>query len=113
VSALEPKLGDLLVWWMPQVPGEAFYVLVDDVDEAICVTEMLAAYDVFQFEHRIKPDYSSTGGLQVYEADGGEAGGPGWVEWCSENGDDLSDLRKSYDEEKLKAFWSWQTRGSK
>jgi hypothetical protein len=107
-AAVEPKLGDLRVWWIPQVPGKSFYVPVADLDEAIRVTEMLASYDAFQFEHRIKPDYSNAGGLQIFEADAEEDGGPGWVDWCSEEGDDLSDLRKSYDEEKLKAFWSWR-----
>lgn len=105
----KPTIGDLRVWWIPQVPGKMFYVPVGDVDEAIRVTEMLASYDAFQFEHRIKPDYSNVGGLQVYEANIEEDGGPGWLDL----GDELADLRKSYDEDKLKAFWSWQAKGSK
>jgi hypothetical protein len=46
-----PKEGDLRVWWIPQVPMQAFYVPVKNIDEAILVLDTLAKYDIFQFEN--------------------------------------------------------------
>jgi len=58
----------LRVWWIPQVPGKPFYVPVDSVKEGRKLLEVLADYDAFQFENRIKPDYSNAGGLtETYE----------------------------------------------
>jgi superinfection exclusion protein gp17 len=73
------KEGDLKVWWVPQIPGKPFEVGVESVAQAKFLTEVLANYDLFQFENRIKPDYSNTGGLSVYED--GE-----WCDWEDENG---------------------------
>jgi hypothetical protein len=85
--------GALRVWWIPQIPGEPFYVHVNSTREALMVMEVLGRYDQFQLDHRIKPDYSNAGGLEVYEKDGGE-GMPGWCEWYDpETGDDICDLR--------------------
>jgi hypothetical protein len=47
--------------------------------------ELLAQYDLFQFENRIKPDYANGQCLVIYEADGGY-GKPDWSEWYSEAG---------------------------
>jgi hypothetical protein len=70
------------VWWIPQVPMKAFEVPVSSVDEAAKLLEVLAAYDAFQFENNIKPDYCNVGGLQVFED--GE-----WVDWYDrETGED-------------------------
>lgn len=72
--------GDLKVWWIPQVPMKAFEVHVDNIDEAILILETLASYDTFQYENKIKPDYSNVGGLVVYENDE-------WVDWLTDDGD--------------------------
>jgi len=77
---MEPKEGDLQVWWIPQVPMKAFTVLVKNVDEAKLLIETLAKYDAFQYRHNIKPDYSNAGGLNVFE--NGE-----WCEWYDEEND--------------------------
>lgn len=76
------KAGDLKVWWIPQIPGKPFMVPVKNIHEAALLLRTLAAYDIFQFENRIKPDYCNAGGLVVYE-DGG------WVDWYDEDGDDI------------------------
>jgi len=68
-----PKAGDLRVWWVPQVPGQAFHVPVTSKEEGKLITTVLAFYDLFQLSHNIKPDYTNAGGIQVYE--GGE-----WVD---------------------------------
>lgn len=70
-----PKAGDLRVWWIPQVPGEAFHADVATPDEGKKLLDVLARYDQFQFAQRIKGDYSNVGGLAVFGADGE------WTEW--------------------------------
>ena len=61
-------MSKLRVWWISQVGAisEAFYVPVQSVEEGKKVLDMLAAYDAFQLQNRIKPDYSNAGGLQIY-----------------------------------------------
>lgn len=76
------KEGDLRIWWVPQVPMNAFYVYVDSIKEAIKVYNILADYDYFQFENNVKGDYANAGGLQVFED--GE-----WLDWLDENGEDF------------------------
>jgi hypothetical protein len=77
-----PTKGDLQVWWIPQIPGKAFCVAVESPKEAKKLLGILADYDDFQLKHRIKPDYSNTGGLQEYD-------GEEWTDWYDENGDDI------------------------
>jgi hypothetical protein len=74
--------GTLRVWWVPQVPGEAFHANVSSVDEARLLLPTLARYDAFQYENHIKPDYCNAGGLEIFE-DGQ------WIAWVDENGDEL------------------------
>ena len=76
-----PKLR---VWWIPQVPMKPFHVEVESVYEAKKLLKTLALYDIFQFEHNIKPDYSNAGGLEVFEE--GE-----WTEWYDEDSGDCID----------------------
>jgi len=79
------KEGDLKVWWIPQVPMEAFEVPVKDVEQAKILLDVLAKYDLFQLKHHVKPDYANTGGLSVYED--GE-----WVDWCNEEGQSIDEI---------------------
>lgn len=72
-----PKEGDLRVWWIPQVPMLAFRVRVDSVEEGAILLEVLAQYDLYQYEMNVKPDYSNVGGLEVFED--GE-----WCDWATE-----------------------------
>lgn len=64
----------LKVWWIPQVPMKAFEVEVLTVDEGRKISEVLANYDLFQFENRVKPDYCNAGGISCSHPmiDGGE-----------------------------------------
>lgn len=71
------KAGDLRVWWVPQVPLKSFLVPVSSVEEAAKVMNVLADYDIFQFENKVKGDYCNAGGLQVF--DDGE-----WMDWFDE-----------------------------
>ena len=76
------------VWWIPQVPSNTnFEVPVETMKEAVLVLNTLAQYDIYQFEHNIKPDYCNAGGLIVWED--GE-----WVDWEGENGETIDDVIK-------------------
>jgi hypothetical protein len=88
----QPNKGDLRVWWIPQIPGKPFRVPVASVVEARFVMDTLARYDLFQFKHRIKPDYANAGGLECFsQDDDGE-----WCEWYDpETGDDIDDVMRA------------------
>lgn len=77
------KAGDLQVWWIPQVPGKPFTVDVVSVAEGVKVMDILADYDRFQYENRIKPDYANAGGLNRYVGLDGESD-DGWESWEDE-----------------------------
>ena len=83
-----PKVGDLSVWWVPQVPMKAFRVPVSSIEEAVKIMQVLADYDKFQFDNRVKPDYANAGGLNVWTADAGD-GRADWCDWYDdETGED-------------------------
>jgi hypothetical protein len=79
----KPKLR---VWWIPQVPGKPFHVEVDSVREARKILNVLADYDRFQFENRVKPDYANVGGLEVEQGDDEPFG---WEEWRDDDDNDI------------------------
>lgn len=78
-----PDPGDLRVWWIPQIPMKAFTTPVESVAQGVWLCDVLAAYDTFQHENNVKPDYCNVGGVERYEEDGD--GGFDWyevdVEW--------------------------------
>ena len=78
------KKGDLSIWWIPQVPMDSFRVDVSSVEEGVKILNVLADYDLFQYENRIKPDYANAGGLLIWEEDFDGEGIPGWVDWYEE-----------------------------
>lgn len=82
------KDGELRIWWIPQIPGEQFWWPVANLGEAALLLDVLAAYDDFQFAHRVKGDYSNCGGLCIYR--NGD-----WEDWENEDGDDFDYLRRS------------------
>lgn len=86
---------------------EAFYVPVITVEEAARIVEILASYDAFQFEKKVKPDYSNVGGLQVYEADPDGEGKAGWVDWYNDDGDDFDEYRATL--VTVPNYWGWKS----
>ena len=58
------------VWWIPQIPMEAFYVPVESFEQGEWLCGVLADYDKFQFDNHIKPDYSNVGGVEYLDEDG-------------------------------------------
>jgi len=78
-SYQRPQSGDLMIWWIPQVPMQPFTVAVASPSEARKLLGVLANYDLFQFNNRIKPDYCNAGGLSVFEDDE-------WTDWSDDEG---------------------------
>lgn len=80
----------LKVWWIPQVPMKAFEREVPNLATAKILLEVLADYDAFQYENRIKPDYANAGGLLVWDEalDGDDK----WTDWESDDFDSIDDM---------------------
>lgn len=69
----------LRVAHFPQVPCKPFCVEVKNLQEAKLIYDVLADYDLFQYENRIKPDYSNATVIeQKYEQD------TEWESWYDE-----------------------------
>jgi len=89
----------LRVWWVPQFGmGKSFYIPVTSPEEAKKVMDILGAYDAFQLENRIKPDYCNTGGLEEYDPETGE-----WNDWYYETDEEYFDNVDDYCESCSKA----------
>jgi hypothetical protein len=79
----EPR--KMRVWWVPQIgsgESEKFFIPVESVEEAKKYMDVLAAYDAFQYNHDIKPDYCNAGGLEVWDDDENS-----WCDWTYDDGD--------------------------
>jgi hypothetical protein len=75
----------LQVWWVPQVPMENPFVFdVGSVEQGVIIMNVLANYDAFQFENKVKPDYCNAGGIRRWCEDSDGDGTPGWEEWFDE-----------------------------
>lgn len=82
----DPKEGDLRLWWIPQFGmDKSFRYPIKSVAEAKHMLDAFAMYDMFQLEHRIKPDFSNCGGLEVFES--GE-----WCDWQNDDGYEIDDV---------------------
>ena len=89
---MQDKIGQLRAWHCPQIPCKPFYVYVESPQDAQRVLQVLAKYDLFQLENKIKPDFRNAGGLEVYTDDCDGEGTAGWSEWYDEEtGDDIDE----------------------
>lgn len=89
-----PKNGDLKVWWIPQIPMKRFEYPVKSIQQATIILDVLAKYDIFQYENNVKPDFANAGGLLVYDEECIEDNDPdsGWVEWDDDEGRDIKEV---------------------
>jgi hypothetical protein len=78
----------LRVWWVPQygIEGNPFYIPVSSVEEGKKILDILAAYDAYQLQNRVKPDYTNAGGLEIYNAKTRE-----YEDWYLQTEDDYFD----------------------
>lgn len=80
----------LRVWWIPQLgTNKTFYIPVKSIEEGKKVMDILAAYDAFQLQNKIKPDYCNAGGLQMF-VDGE------WEDWYLETEEDYFEDIEEY-----------------
>lgn len=93
-------MDKLRVWWIPQAGAteNSFYVPVETVEEGKRVMDMLAAYDAYQRQNRIKPDYCNCGGIQRWDEDSQD-----WEDWHMETEDGYFDDVDDYCEQCEKA----------
>lgn len=88
-------MSKLRIWWIPQAGAcDPFYIPVESVEEGKKVMDLLAAYDVFQFQSMIKPDYCNVGGLEMFDEETGE-----WNDWYLETEDDYFENVDEYCEQ--------------
>lgn len=89
-----PPTPQLKVWWIPQVPGKPFVVLLNSFAQAKVLLDALAQYDLFQLANNVKPDYSNAGGLEIYDASctNGPGTNYGWTDFYTDDGDDIDAL---------------------
>ena len=85
----------LRVFWIPQIPMKSFHVPVESLEQAAKILNVLAAYDLFQYENQVKGDFCNQGGLEkLDEKDNTDSPYGTWVEWCDpETGDDFEEWR--------------------
>lgn len=69
----------LRVSHFPQIPCKAFTVDVKNLEEAKKISDVLANYDLFQLENRIKPDYANATVIEEFDEETRE-----WVSWRDE-----------------------------
>ena len=83
----------LKVWHIPQIPGKKYEVDVSTLREAKLVLDVLALYDLFQFENKIKPDYANAQGLVEFDPKDDTDGPEGsWSTWYGPEGEEVEDL---------------------
>lgn len=63
----------------PQIPCKPFHVEVKDLQEAKKIFDVLANYDQFQLDNRIKPDYCNSTVLEQWDEEEKD-----WMSWCDD-----------------------------
>ena len=101
-------MSKLRVWWIPQVGiNETFYVPVNTPEEGKKLLDTLAAYDAFQLQNNVKPDYCNVGGLQMFDEEDED-----WYDWNVETDnyfyDDLDEYCESEDCEQVEELENFQ-----
>lgn len=95
-------MSKLRVWHMPQVDGNTtLYIPIKSIEEGKKIMDILACYDLFQFENNIKPDYCNMNGIQMFNEECQE-----WEDWFLETDNDYYDNVDDYFEnnEQIQAF---------
>lgn len=92
----------LRVWHIPQVPMKAFTVEVDSLQEAVKIKNVLADYDLFQYENNVKGDYTSISGIHIWDESLSDQDlidmelDDRWVDWFYEDDEQSFDCPEEY-----------------
>lgn len=60
------------IWYIPQIPMPAFEREYGNFDTAREVLDAIIGLSIFEFEHRVKPDYADMAGIQRWTEEGWE-----------------------------------------
>lgn len=74
----------------PQIPGPIYRVPVESLAEAVKIQKVLCEYDLFQYDHNIKPDYCNMCDLEERrpeEIDKADPDDDGWYSWHDSESD--------------------------
>lgn len=66
----------------PQIPCKSFTVEVSSLEEALKISDVLANYDLFQFDNNIKPNYCNMTTLEEFDEEV-----QAWINWEDDEGD--------------------------
>ena len=78
------EIGDLRIWYIPQVPMKVFEASVPDLKPGKLVPDIISELALFEFENKVKPDYANMGGIVRYEDVDGE------MEWVDVDEEELT-----------------------
>lgn len=82
----------------PQLQSKPFMIEVNSLEEAYKISNILANYDLFQYENKIKPDYANMTVIEEYDEKEKK-----WLLWeDKETG--ISDLNEYFDYIKSKKW---------
>lgn len=77
------------VWHIPQIPGKAFEVDVETIEEGVKIMDVLGNYDLFQYNNNIKPDYCNVNGINIFDPnDDYDSPNGSWISWYDEETDE-------------------------
>jgi hypothetical protein len=82
----------LRVSHFPQVPCKGFVVEVKNLEEAKLICDVLANYDLFQYENKIKPDYANMTYVEEYDEEECV-----WISW-SDDETGIDDINEYFEQ---------------
>ncbi|UXE05024.1 hypothetical protein SEA_LTON_51 [Gordonia phage Lton] len=80
-----PKVGDLKIWYIHQVPGKPYEQTVPDIATGQAILDAVYQVALFGLEHRWWPDFANMGGISRFEDLGDE------VAWCDVDDDEIAE----------------------
>lgn len=82
----------LRINWYPQIPCKPFHIPIQTVAEGTKIMAILADYDQFQYQQKIKPDYANTGTIQIFDPnDHTDSPNGSWIDHNEDDEDDEDD----------------------
>lgn len=57
------------IWYIPQIPMDAFTKEVEDLDTAKLLLNTIIDFSIFEYNHRVKPDYADASGIDRWDGE--------------------------------------------
>lgn len=102
-------MNKLRIWVVPQIGSDAgtFVMPVPNPETGRRILDALANYDLFQFNNKVKPDYSSASGLEELTDDGDPTDDDAWDAWDDGNGNGIDAYRLTTDAQGNEQFTTY------